>query len=83
MSENEKEKNKVKRIVDGNSQRIFVIRKKSSDCRPKAKKKEGIEPSMFSFSSLLAHTFEEDLRRDKEDLEKVVRISQERKNRES
>ena len=81
MSKNEKEKNKVKRFVDGNSQKTFVIRRKSSGCRPKATKKEGVEPSVFSFSSLLNYTLEEDMRREKEDPEKVERISPERKKR--
>ena len=80
MSKNEKEENKVKRFVVGKSQKIFVIRRKSG-IKLKEKKKEEVKPRVFSFSSLFNYTLEEDIRREKEDPEKVERIRPERKKR--
>ena len=81
MGKQEEEKNKAKASEAGNCQDVFVVRRKSSGIKRKEKKKEEVEPRMFSFSSLLHSVLEEDLRREKEDPEKVVRISQERKKR--
>ena len=81
MGKKEEEKNKAKTSEDGNCQEVFVVRRKSSGIKRKEKKKEEVEPRMFSFSSLLNYTLEEDMRKEKEDHEKVERISPERKKR--
>ena len=81
MGKKEEEKNKAKTAEVGDCQEVFVVRRKSSGIKPKEKKKEEVEPRMFSFSSLLNYTLEEDMRREKEDPEKVERIGQERKKR--